>query len=24
MDSHVSPISGGNAYNECKVRVRPA
>ena len=24
MDAHVSPISGGNAYNECKVRVRPA
>ena len=24
MDSHVTPISGGNAYNECKVRVRPA
>ncbi len=21
VDSHVSPISGGNAYNECKVRV---
>jgi thiosulfate reductase/polysulfide reductase chain A len=24
METHVSPISGGNAYNECKVRVRPA
>jgi thiosulfate reductase / polysulfide reductase chain A len=24
MDTHTSPISGANCYNECKVRVRPA
>jgi thiosulfate reductase/polysulfide reductase chain A len=24
QDVHVTPVSGGNAYNECKVRVRPA
>ncbi|MGB3717201.1 MAG: molybdopterin-dependent oxidoreductase [Candidatus Promineifilaceae bacterium] len=24
IETHVSPISGGNAYNECKVRVHPA
>lgn len=24
MDSHTSPITGANCYNECKVRVRPA
>ena len=24
VETHVSAISGGNAYNECKVRVRPA
>lgn len=24
IETHVSPISGGNAYNECKVRVRLA
>lgn len=24
MESHTSPITGANCYNECKVRVRPA
>jgi thiosulfate reductase/polysulfide reductase chain A len=24
VETHVSAISGGNAYNECKVRIRPA
>jgi thiosulfate reductase/polysulfide reductase chain A len=24
MDTHTSPITGANCYNECKVRVRPA
>jgi len=24
METHVSPVSGANCYNECKVRVRPA
>jgi thiosulfate reductase/polysulfide reductase chain A len=24
QEIHVTPVSGGNAYNECKVRVRPA
>ncbi|MCC7016573.1 MAG: molybdopterin-dependent oxidoreductase [Rhodospirillales bacterium] len=24
MESHASPITGANCYNECKVRVRPA
>ncbi|MBI5439673.1 MAG: molybdopterin-dependent oxidoreductase [Deltaproteobacteria bacterium] len=24
VEIHVNPISGGNAYNECKVRVSPA
>ena len=24
MDAHVNAISGGNGYNECKVRLRPA
>lgn len=24
MDTHTSPITGANCYNECKVRIRPA
>jgi thiosulfate reductase/polysulfide reductase chain A len=24
MESYASPITGGNCYNECKVRIRPA
>ena len=24
MEAYTSPITGGNCYNECKVRVRPA
>jgi anaerobic selenocysteine-containing dehydrogenase len=24
QEVHVTPVSGGNAYNECKVRLSPA